>query len=177
MSDNRLNDKQPIELMRERGSVYLESASNDELLFALEAAKLGTDAASARALMQEMLNRIRSGDGAITPFVLHWAGHAFGKILEDGYTADQAFGLKLKKGMYERQDHFLRDIQAVATVVFIMRTQQKTRTFAIGETANLIFPDGTGDKAIEEACAKYFAAINIMSTEVLESIAILEARS
>jgi hypothetical protein len=166
-----MKDDQPIDSLRlsfhERDNS--EPANADELRSALAAAKTGTDPDSAHALMREMLTRIRSGDRSIMPFVENWIIYAFGKVIEDGYSADQAFGLKARKGKYERPDTLERDIKAVAAVILSTRSGDSKQR-AIGDAANLLFPYGTGDKAVEKACEKYMDTLNDFPSSLLRSM-------
>lgn len=164
-----MKDNQPIDSLRVTGPVYPEPASHDELLSALEAAKSGHSPESARALMAEMLRQLKSGSKTIGPYVENWAIHAFTKILEENWKADQAFGLLARQGQHERPDTHDRDLIATATVILEMRSGMTWRE-AIGDAANRLFEDGSGDKAVEAAYAKHHQTLGLLPTNTLAAI-------
>lgn len=164
-----MRDDQPIESLRTLCSVFPEAASHDELLSALEAAKSGHDPDSARALMAEMLRQLQAGSKTIGPYVENWVIHAFTKILEEDWKADQAFGLLARKGKYERPDTHDRDLIAAALVVLEMKSGT-TWEEAVGEAANKLFEDGSGDKAVQAAYAKHHETLSLLPTETLASL-------
>jgi hypothetical protein len=164
-----MSDNQPIETMRARHSAFPEVAGHDELMSALEAAKTGHDPESARSLMVEMLRQLQAGSRIVTPYVENWIIHAFGKILSEGCTADQAFGLKAERGKHERPDTHDRDIVATAMVILAMRSG-KNWSEGIGEAANLLFEDGTGDKAVQAAYSKYHEALDLLTSSNLSAL-------
>ena len=164
-----MNDNQPIESLRARDSVYPEPATPDELLSALAAAKTGNDPESARALMTEMLRQLQAGNRSITPYVENWVIHAFTKIIEEGYLADQAFGLKARKGMHARPNTQDRDIIATAIVILAIRAGN-TWEYAIDDAAYKLFNDGTGDAAVKVAYSKYRDSICHLCNEELAAL-------
>lgn len=164
MSDNR-----PIDSLRMRCSVFPEPATNDELLSALEAAKSGHEPESARALMAEMLRQLKSGSKTIGPYLENWVIHAFTKILEEDWKADQAFGLKARLGKHARPNTQDRDVIATAIVILTMRGGS-TWESAIGDAANQLFDDGIGDAAVKAAYSKYKDSINHLTNEELGAL-------
>ncbi len=164
-----MSDNQPIESLRMRCSVFPEPANHDELISALAAAKTGNDPESARALISEMLRQLQAGSQSITPYVENWIIHAFAKIIEDGYSADQAFGLKARHGMHARPNTQDRDIISTAIVILAMRAGN-TWEFAIGDAANRLFDDRTGDAAVKAAYSKYRDSICHLSNEDLADL-------
>jgi hypothetical protein len=146
-----------------------ERISDHDLKGALTAVKYGYDPVAALNLIEYFHKKI-SEDGAYhTPFLLEYIHHAFGKIVEEGWSADHAFGLKLKRGNYPRTDHTERNVQ-VAAYVILLRRRKWTLLDAKGEAANLFFPDGKGEKAVESAYAFYRESLEILPDETLTTI-------
>lgn len=146
-----------------------EPADADELLSAIQAAKTGNDPDSAHALMREILMRTRSGDRSILPYLENWIIHAFGKIIEESYSADQAFGLKPRQGKHARPDTQDRDIIATALVILAIRAGN-TWECAIDDAANRLFVDGAGDAAVKAAYSKYRDSIYHLSNDELTAL-------
>lgn len=128
--------------------------TGDDLKGALVAVIHGHDPVAARNLIECFHERMRDDQTYDERVLLEYVHHAFTKIVKENWTADQAFGLKLRRGHYERDDHLERDIQATGYVILLMRKGWKWED-AIGEAANLLFPDDEGDKAVEAAYAEY----------------------
>lgn len=166
-----MKEQQSLEQMRLPASEreYSEPATHDELLSALELSKTGHSPETALALMAEMLRQLQAGSRSITPYVENWVIHAFAKILEEGCSADQAFGLKVCKGKYERSDTHDRDLVAAAIVVLAIKSGMKWED-AIGEAANKVFEDGLGDKAVQAAYAKYRETLELFPKPYLASL-------
>jgi hypothetical protein len=133
---------------------------------ALAEVKYGHDPVAARSLIEYFHERFREGLPYNERVLFEFLSHAFEKIIENGWTADHAFGLELKRGHFERPDTTERDIIAAAHVILLMR-QNRTWQDAKGETANLLFPDGRGDKAVEAAYAFYKDALSHYPDELL----------
>ena len=74
----------------------------------------------------------------------------FASIMQ-GNTADQAFGLKLIKGKYEREGNYMRDLSAAAVVVLLMRKGVKWED-AINDASEYL---GIGDRIIMRAYSHY----------------------
>lgn len=171
-----MSDNQPIESLRARRSVFPEAASHDELMSALEAAKTGTAPDVALALMREILTRLDKGDRSILPCLENWVAFCFRRILNENVRAGQAFGIEPERGKYEREDTFARNIMAVAFYI-LARRSGKNRTEAIGDAANRFFPDGTGEKAIEEALSQpkesvtsLYKTLDLLPSESLQTM-------
>ncbi len=140
---------------------------NSELNGALAAVKYGHDPVAAKNLIEYFLERFRDGSHYNEHILLEFLDHAFGKIIEEGWSADHAFGLKLKRGHHERPDTTERDVIATAYMILLMRknkNKNKNKNWTWlevkGEAANLLsqaglLPDGKGEKAVEEAYAFY----------------------
>ena len=94
---------------------------------------------------------------------------AFRRIAEDGWSADHAFGLKLKRGHQQRGDTTERDVMAAAFVILRMR-QGWRWSDAVGGAANLLMPDGRGEDAIKTAYANYREALSLFPDETLGSL-------
>lgn len=137
---------------------------------ALAAVKYGHDPDAARNLIEYFYERIRSGERHNERVLLEFLDHAFGKIVEDNWSPNHAFGLALKRGQYPRKDTTLRDVMAAAYVI-LLRRRNLTLQETIGEAVNLLSDDSNkGDKAIESAYAQYKAVLECMPDESLKEM-------
>lgn len=134
------------------------NVTRDDLNAALASIKNGHDPEAARNL-QEYFHECMSSGYPYDRDVLHeYMTLVFARIVEDKRTGCQAFGLKLWRGGYDREDTTERDVTAAACVVLLMRKGVLWQD-AIGDAANLMFPDGEGEKAIKVAHAQYKSEI------------------
>jgi len=141
----------------------MDRVSDSELNGMLAVAKHGHDPITVKRLMAQLLARmddgIESEDNRFARRVLlEYIQHAFQLILEEGASADQALGLVRRRGKYIREETAERDIQAASLVVLAMRSG-KTWLDAVGDAANLLFPDGKGERAVQTAYSKYKAML------------------
>ena len=136
---------------------------------ALNSVIYGHDPVAAENLVEYFYERIGSGEPYNERILQAYLLHAFGKIVRDKWTADHAFGFKLKRGKHERDDTTERDFAAAAYVVLKMRNNTKWEV-AIGDAANLLFPDGTGDKAVKNAHSFYKDALCVLPDIALSKI-------
>ena len=137
-----------------------------ELETALTSIMTGYDPDAALNLIEYFYERI-SNEEQYDEQVLHaYLSHAFRKIVVEKWSADHAFGFKLKRGKYPREDTTTRDIAAVAYVVLLKR-EKWTLQDAKGEAANYFFPYGIGDKAVEAAYTRYKNELANLSNEIL----------
>ena len=150
-------------------------ASDGDLLAALAKVKYGHNPEAARSLIEYFHERFRDSDGYSEKILLELVYHAFEKIIKDGWTADQAFGLKLRRGHYEREDTTIRDVELAAYVIRRTRDGANWIT-AIGDAANLISDSG-GESIVKTAYSKYRATLEIMSDEWLDGYLPAELRS
>ena len=125
----------------------------------LAIAKGGSDPEAVKGLMAQLLacmdDGIESEENRFAlRILLDYVRHAFRLILEEGATANQAFGLRTRRGQYRREDTTVRDIQAASFVVLGMRSG-KTWLDAVGDAANQLFPDGKGERAVQTAYSNY----------------------
>lgn len=84
-------------------------------------------------------------------------------------TPEQAFGFKLPRGKYEREDTESRDIRSAAYVIWAVR-QGDANLEAIGEAANRFHSANDGDIAVKRAFEKYRETFELFPDEVLESL-------
>lgn len=84
-------------------------------------------------------------------------------------TPEQAFGFKLPRGKYEREDTESRDIRSAAYVVWALSKKQGFLE-AIGEAANRFHNADGGDAAVKNAYAKYRETFKEFPCEVLEGL-------
>ena len=131
-----------------------DDATDDDLENALVWVKHEHDPIAARNLIEYFYERMSDGRSYNQHVLNEFISFAFTRIVEKNYTADQAFGLKLRRGGYAREDTSERDIVCVAYVIVLMR-KGWTWLEAIGEAANQFFPDGQGDSAIKSAYPIY----------------------
>lgn len=84
-------------------------------------------------------------------------------------TPEQAFGFKLSRGKYEREDTESRDIRSAAYVVWARRKKQ-AMVDAMSEAAHRFHTADGGDTAAKYAYAKYQEAFDGFPDEVLERL-------
>jgi hypothetical protein len=140
--------------------------TDGDLQGALAAIKHGFDPDAARNLIAYFHEHMREGVDFNQQVLLDYLYHAFGKIIEDGWSADHAFGLKLKRGHYERESTLERDMTATAYIILLMRRGWNYLD-ATGEAANLLFPDGQGEKAIVAAYGHYKGVFSKLPEDIL----------
>lgn len=140
--------------------------SAGDLRAALAEIKHGFDPDAARNLITYFHEHMREGVEFNQEVLLDYLYHAFGKIVVEGWSADHAFGLKLKRGLYVRESTLERDITATAYIILLMR-RGWSYLDATGEAANLLFPDGQGEKAIVAAYSNYKEVFSKLSDDLL----------
>lgn len=141
-------------------------ATERDLMGALAAAMYGHDPDAARNLIQYFHERFQDGGPYNNRVLIQFLTHAFGKIITEGWSADHAFGLKLKRGCYERENTLERDVIAAAYMLLLIR-KKRNWLDAKGMVANFLFEDGKGEKAVEAAYAKYRESLSFLSDEQL----------
>lgn len=139
-----------------------EADLNGALAFVLH----GHDPDAARNLIEYFHECIHEREPYNEGILLELLDHAFGKIVREGWSADHAFGLKLKRGKRQRPDTTERDVIAAAYMILLIRNGW-TWLDAKGQAANLLFPDGRGEKAVEAAYALCKEEFEPMSDELL----------
>src|SRR5690606_2857313 len=112
------------------------------------------DPQAARNLIEAFYERIGEGEGLNERILLEYVYHAFGLIVNKGYSADQAFGLDRHRGQRNRPDTFERDLAMAAYMILLWR-EGWTWIDAKGRAAELFFPDGQGEKAAESAYSRF----------------------
>ena len=134
------------------------------------------DPAAAKNLIEYFHERFSNEMPYNEEVLLAFVKMAFRRMAEDGWSADHAFGLKQKRGHHQREDTFERDVMAAAFVTLRMRRGAKWSD-AVGEAANLLMPDGTGDRAIQMAYARFKEGFSSLPDEVLVGVLPEELRS
>ena len=147
----------------------LENASEADLNGALAAVMSAHDPKAAKNLVEYFYVRIRAGEPYNERILLEYIDHAFGRIVNEGVSADHAFGFKKKRGKHKREDTTERDVVAAAIVTLRMRNGM-TWLDAKGAAANELFPDGKGEKAVEAAYSQYKVALSYMSSDALTEL-------
>lgn len=100
---------------------------------------------------------------------IEYVEYAFARIVEQGKSPQVAFGLNLGRGEYPRPDTTIRDVEICAYMILLMRNNWKWQD-AKGEAANIFFPDGKGDKAVEKAYAEYKNELCQMKDDTLKDL-------
>ena len=135
----------------------------------LAAVKNSYDPLAAFSLIDYFYRRIRSGAGINLPVLVEYLEHAFGLIVR-GRSADRAFGLTRSRGEREHLDTTERDVRAAAQVTLDMRRGRRYLE-AIGDAANRLFPDGKGDRSVEDAYNEHKEFLCCLSDKLLEGLA------
>jgi hypothetical protein len=146
-----------------------EDVSDADLNGALMAVKYGHDPVAAKNLIEYFYERIGNCGRFNERVLLELLNHAFGKIIEEDASADQAFGLKLGRGKYPREDKVIRDVMATAYMILLMR-QGWTWEDAKGEAANLLCSSDAGDKAMEKAYADHKDLMKLFPDDTLKEM-------
>lgn len=139
--------------------------THEDLAVALASIKRGHDPETVRNVIEYFHERMSNGFPYDKDILYDLMAHVFAGIVA-GKSADQAFGLKLERGKYEREDTTERDVTAAACMVLMIRKRTNWLD-AKGYTANLLFPDGTGEKAVELAYKEYRAELEQCPDEIL----------
>lgn len=134
------------------------NVTHDDLKAALASIKNGFDPEAAQNLIEYFHERMSRGYPYDEEILHELMALVFARMVEDKRTGSQAFGLKLWRGGYDREETTERDVTAAACVVLLMRKGVLWQD-AIGDAANLLFPDGEGEKAIKLAHAQYKSEI------------------
>ncbi len=143
--------------------------TNADLKAAVAAVKYSHDPDAARNLIEYFHERMRDGEQYDLDILHELMAHVFSEIVENKCTADQAFGLKLRRGKYLREPTFDRDVAGAAYMVLLMRNGW-TWQDAKGEAANLFFSDDRGDKAMETAYSQYKECLQFLSNQNLAAM-------
>lgn len=143
-----------------------DDISDSDLRGALAAVKYGHDPVAARNLIEYFHERMRDCRPLNDLILREYIEHAFARIIEDEKSADVAFGLRLARGEFPRPNTMIRDVQAAAYITILMR-KGWTWLEAVGEAANLLFPDGKGDKAVQQAYAEHRDYLGNLRNEYL----------
>lgn len=124
-----------------------------------DAGKLKHDPDTARNLIEYFWERMRDGECYDDGVLFRLMKHAFGKIIEDGWSADEALGLKLRKGMHPREDVRDRDIAVTAFIVLQKRKAGNgySHREILENAANLFFENdgGNSNAGIKSAGAAF----------------------
>ncbi|TYP65371.1 hypothetical protein [Stutzerimonas stutzeri] len=81
-------------------------------------------------------------------------------------TADQAFGLTMRKGQGNIKGTLDRDLKATACMILLMRDGVLWQD-AKGYAANLLFPDDEGEKAVERAYESHRVLLEMLDRDTL----------
>lgn len=145
------------------------NVTRDDLNAALASIKNGHDPEAAQNILEYFHERMSNGYSYDQDFLHEYMTMVVARAVEDKRTGCQAFGLKLWRGGYDREDTTERDFTAATCVVLLMRKDFLWQD-AIGDAANLMFPDGEGDKAVKEAYAQYKSEIEHYPDDTLLEI-------
>ena len=124
-----------------------------DLIGALNAVEYSHDPVAARNLIEYFHERFSNEMPYNDDVLLAFIRLAFKRIADDGWSADHAFGLKLKRGHYLRDDTTERDVMAAAFVILRMR-QGWRWSDAVGgaEVSNNDSGDENEEKEEEDVC-------------------------
>lgn len=128
--------------------------TREDLDAALASIKNGHDPEAARNIIEYYHERMSKGFSYDEGFLHTLMAYVFAGIVEGNKSADQALGLSLERGKYDREDTTDRDVTATACILLLMRKGADWLE-AKGHTANLLFPEGTGDRAVDAAYSQY----------------------
>jgi hypothetical protein len=159
-------DKPQEEMPEAKPFFEWPDVTDRELNEALTLIKHGFDPVAANSLMTYFYERMREGWDYNEQILIDYLLHAFGKIIDHGWSADHAFGFKLTRGRYARDSTIVRDLVGTAYMILLMR-RGLTYLKASEEAANLLFPDDKGDKTIQAAYSKYKDTLGIFPDEIL----------
>lgn len=154
----------------------MTEVTDKDLNGALAAVMHGFDPVAARNLVRYFHGCLQDGSPYNERILLDYVYYAFEKIINEGVSADHAFGFKQSRGKHEREDTTERDIVAAALVTRYMR-ENKTYLDARGDAANALFADGTGEKAVEAAYSQYKDVLQYLSIEALKELTDKSLRS
>ncbi len=143
-----------------------EGVTRPDLDAALAAVMYSHDPVAARNLIEYFHDQVLDLSGPNTDVLLAYIRHAFGRIVDDGKSADVAFGLTQARGEYDREFTAARDVTATAYIILLMRNGW-TWLDAKGEAANLLFPDGKGEGAVDDAYRVYKVALQETPDQLL----------
>lgn len=95
--------------------------------------------------------------------------HAFGKVVNDGWTADQGFGLKATRGRHVRS-HIkpLRNIELAAAMHLLNKHLGYPWSVATAKLAELRL--GGGETAIENAYEEYRGELELLDEQGLQEL-------
>lgn len=127
-----------------------DNVTRGELLTNIEYLKDHFDPDLARKVIELFHERMRD-DEYVDPDLLYAFMKPVFALIMEGRSVDQAFGLKLIKGKFEREDNYMRDLSAAAVVVLLMRKGVKWED-AINDASEYL---GIGDRIIMRAYSHY----------------------
>jgi len=143
--------------------------TREDLDAALASIKNRHDPEAARNIIEYYHERMSKGFSYDEGFLHTLMSYVFAGIVEGNKSADQAFGLSLERGKYDRADTTDRDVTATACILLLMRKGADWLE-AKGHTANLLFPEGTGDRAVDAAYSQYRDELRYYSDDSLLEI-------
>ena len=146
--------------------------TNADLQSALAVVKSDFDPIAARNLIEYFYACLENGHSFDNRILHEYVHHVFGLIVK-GQKAEVALGLKRPRGRPKTIDP-MRDFKLAASVFLHIRKApdgiEDKWQYAIGETANRFFPDGTGDTAVRDAYARFKSVLGAFSDEELTEI-------
>lgn len=140
----------------------------DELFTLIEYLKVNHDPERSLKVIACLSARMESDDYVPPELLQALTKHAFALIVE-GRTADQAFGLKLIKGRYPRENNESRNMQAAALIVLQMRRDNSWET-SVTDVAEAMGM-GSEDSIVRRAYSEYKDVFSLFPNETLESLA------
>jgi hypothetical protein len=150
----KLGRKEPMDVTLADSKMKWLDCTREDLDAALASIKNRHDPEAARNIIEYYHERMSNGFSYDEGFLHTLMAYVFAGIVEGNKNADQAFGLSLERGKYDREDTTDRDVTATACILLLMRKGADWLE-AKGHTANLLFPEGTGDRAVDAAYSQY----------------------
>ena len=143
-----------------------DNVTPEGLLNIIEYLKHNFDADLSRKVIELFHERMQDDEHVDSGALYSLMKHAFAQIIE-GNSADQALGLKRKKGEYERKDTYERDIQATAIVVLDIRKGSRWLDAVADASVYLDISEST----VKRACSEFREGFDLLPDDVLIQIA------
>lgn len=142
-----------------------DDVTSEQLFNIIEYLKSDFDRELSFKVIELFNERMRDDVHVDSEILYSFMKYVFARIVA-GQTADQAFGLKARKGKYRRPDTTSRDVPAVAMVVLQTR-KDVTWEGAVSDAAEHL---AIGDRTVERACTNYREGLEYLSEEILEQL-------
>ncbi|MEH6687772.1 MAG: hypothetical protein V7693_10935 [Halopseudomonas sabulinigri] len=143
-----------------------DAVTHGELVANIEYLKHNFDPILSRKVIELFHERMRDDEHVDYDALFVLMKHVFAQIM-DSKSADQAFGLKRKKGDVRRKDTEARDMRAAAIVIFYLEKKASWED-AIAEAVERL---NISESTAQRACKKYRAYLEPCPNNVVKQIA------